>query len=84
MFTQYSTDIAKCIHSCTGVQWECSIGADVPRSQRPTVLMCASAQLVCAQYTAAEFFQLSYKVQLVYSCVFTSEGDLCTGYSDYT
>ena len=52
MFTQYSTDIAMHIHSCTIVQWECSIGADVARPQMPAVLWCSPI--------------LSAKVQLVF------------------
>ena len=59
MFTQYSTDIAMHIHSCTIVQWECSVGAGVAGPQMPTVLWCspilsAKVQLVFLVYAYLE------------------------------
>ena len=59
VFTQYSTDIAMHTHSCTIVQSECSVGADVARSQMPTVLWCspilsAKVQLVFLVYAYLE------------------------------
>ena len=73
MFTQYSTDIAMHIHSCTIVQWECSIGAGVARSQMPTVLWCSlilSAKVLLV-FLGRHVFRnrFLYGFMFVYICV---------------
>ena len=63
VFTQYSTDIAMHIHSCTIVQWVCSIGADVIKPHAcETCLFC----LHCV--TPVVFTPLRCKIPRCHGC----------------